>query len=395
MKTYNAELMFNNDIDKNSIIDFLSTYTLICNRVSQILFDNSCQTNIKLVHHLCYKQMRLEFPSIPAQAIIKAYKDISASYKSIKSNKHKITEPIIKKNISMRLDKRLYSNFSKLSIKLTNPSEKNKRMLVGIKSYKVLEKLFDNYMFSDPLIFIRNNKIFLSITFKVPDKPLQNEEVLGIDLGLRRLIVTSEGNAIKSKEYLKHKRRIRYNKRMLNSKKTKSAKRKLKTLKRKERNFSKNYIHLVTNEVLKTEKGILVLEDLSKIKEKTKLNKEGRKRTKHNNRMGQVPFFMFKEILSYKALHTGKRVETVSPFMTSQNDCRRQLENGERKGCRYYTKDGLVFDADWNAAINIANKFSKHPISYKQPVDGGLHLIGRLTVKQPIVLEKSRTSPSL
>ena len=39
-------------------------------------------------------------------------------------------------------------------------------------------------------------------------------------------------------------------------------------------------------------------------------------------------------------------------------------------------KDGLVLDADWNAAINIAQR-SKHPLSSEAtPVDGGLTPLG-------------------
>ena len=65
------------------------------------------------MHDLCYNKLRKEFPELPAQAIIKAYKEISASYKSIKSNKHKIETPLEKKGFSLRLDKRLFSKFTK------------------------------------------------------------------------------------------------------------------------------------------------------------------------------------------------------------------------------------------------------------------------------------------
>ena len=114
------------------------------------------------------------------------------------------------------------------------------------------------------------------------------------------------------------------------------------------------------------------MEDLTKIKQKT-----SKKGSSHNNRLSQIPFYLFKQILSYKAPLVGKQVETVNPAYTSQTDCR-GIEKGERKNRRYYTIDNLVFDSDWNAAINIANKFSKHPISSLLPLDGSLDLIGRL-----------------
>jgi len=94
---------------------------------------------------------------------------------------------------------------------------------------------------------------------------------------------------------------------------------------------------------------------------------------------------MLLSILTYKAPLKGKVVKTVNPAFTSQNDYR-GFEKGERKGCRYYASDGVVLDADWNASINIAKKYTLkqeinkiyHPISFSSPLDGGLNLLGRL-----------------
>jgi hypothetical protein len=66
--------------------------------------------------------------------------------------------------------------------------------------------------------------------------------------------------------------------------------------------------------------------------------------------------------------------------MTSRDDYR-GLEKGKRQGCRYFTSDGKVFDADWNAAINIAQRYSKTndklPTLFSEPLNGKLNLIGR------------------
>ena len=75
--------------------------------------------------------------------------------------------------------------------------------------------------------------------------------------------------------------------------------------------------------------------------------------------------------MAYKAPLAGKQVETVSPMYTSQTDSRTGKVEGERRGRRFYCKDGIVFDADWNAAINIGQK-SKHPLSSELPLDGTL-----------------------
>ncbi len=129
--------------------------------------------------------------------------------------------------------------------------------------------------------------------------------------------------------------------------------------------------HIANAIIASTDASILVLEDLSNIKKNTSKTNEGFKKTNHNRRISQIPFYKFKQILSYKALLNGKRVETVSPFMTSQIDCTTGKKEGTRKNRRFYCKNGTVLDADWNAAINIARK-SKHPFSFKIPYDGAL-----------------------
>ena len=240
--------------------------------------------------------------------------------------------------------------------------------------YKKALDLFNSYPICDPKIFIKDNDLYMSLSFKLPAPILIENTCLGIDLGIKRFFTTSEGNAFSDKKFLKEKRRVRYQKRMLASKKHKShsARTKLKKIRHKEQNKTKEMCYKATNLVLKTESNIIVIEDLSKIKSKNK----GKR---FNNKLAQVPFYQFKQILTYKALLKGKRVVTVNPYMTSQNDYR-DIKKGRRTGCRYYASDKKVFDADWNASINIAQKsscFSKLPVLFSAPLDGALNFIGR------------------
>ena len=74
-------------------------------------------------------------------------------------------------------------------------------------------------------------------------------------------------------------------------------------------------------------------------------------------------------VKTYKAKNMGKHVCLVSPAYTSKIDSISGIREGERRGCRFYAKSGLVYDADLNAAINIARR-SKHPISQGNMLDG-------------------------
>lgn len=370
MKTYNTRLIFENEEDYLYWKNLLETSMSAYNDISRMIFESKITLGLTKVHSLVYEPMREKYPTIPAQSVIKMYKDAISNLRSCKRKSCPM-----RFNPSMRLDKRLYSKLTPTSISLPS-SKRNKRVVVKFQTYDKFNELTSMYTMADPLIFMKNDEIWLSVTFNVPSKPVVGETYLGVDLGIRRIFTTSDGLSYKGKELNGLKRKIRYNRRKLQAKGTKSAKRKLKKLSNKERNVNKNYTHLICNKILDTDKSVIILEDLKGIKQNTSKFENGRKRTKHNNRISQVPFFMIKNILTYKATHVGKRVESVSPSYTSQIDSMTGKRDGQRKGCRYYSSSGLVYDADWNAAINIRNR--KHSTSSRVPLDGTLNLVDRL-----------------
>ena len=80
--------------------------------------------------------------------------------------------------------------------------------------------------------------------------------------------------------------------------------------------------------------------------------------------LSQTPFYLLKQILTYKAPSVGKTVISVNPSYTSQIDHRTGLKDGVRKGMRYTCKDGVVLHADFNAAINIRERW-RNPLIKK------------------------------
>ena len=325
---------------------------------------------IKTVHTICYYKVRETFPELPAQSVIRVQKESLAAFRSRKSNKHNGSNPH-KRSLSMTLDKRLYTRFTSDHISICGGT-RGKRVDVPFQVYDRLTEMFVRYRACDPTIFLRNGEMWLSIPFEVPEPPVVNDEAIGVDLGIKRLFVTSDGVAFRDKTYLKHRRETRYLKSRLKSKGTKSARRHLKDLSRYERNLSKDMQYRAVNALLdSTDAGWIVMEDLSKIKKATSRGSHGRKRKRHNSQMSQVPFYEFKMKLEAKAHLRGREVKTVHPAYTSQTDSRTGERDGTRKGCRYYCSDGVVLDADWNAALNISRK-GNHPSSNPLPVDGGI-----------------------
>ena len=374
--TYNTKLVFSNQNDEKNLLDMLAAHRAAVNSCSEIKFNKNINNVLNNLHTAFYNQFRKSNPNIPAQVVIRAINECLSNYRTVKSNKHKIEKPIKKRSFSMRLDKRCYSHkdgvFSIISI--------DKRIKCKLQSFPKLEEFLGKYSFCDPLLFVRNNKVFMSLTFEVPmELPKQPTLALGVDLGCRCFAATSENNIYQDKKFNGEKRKLRFLKRNLRSKldqlNSKSAQKHLRNLKRKERNKNKNFCYHLANKILNdTKADLIVLENLKSLKVK-------KHKFQNKNRISQVPMFLLKTILTYKAHLLRKQVITVCPSYTSQIDHRTGKKDGIRRGSRYYGKDGKIMHADVNAACNIAIR-SNHPVSC-----GFAATYGQAAVNQPIVGE--------
>jgi IS605 OrfB family transposase len=377
--SYNVKLNFDSIEDKNRYSKTLEFQRFTYNECSKCHFGAKTNSLVKL-HNKFYKQFREKYPEIPSNIVIHTIQEVLSSYRSIKSNKHKIDKPPQKKNLSIRLTK----NTSTLKVHLKTISLTafgGKRVKASFVPYPKLQELINKYPICDPLIFERDGQFWLNLTFETPNLVIIENKSVGVDLGINRAVATSEGMLIIDKKFNGEKRRLRFNKRKLQSKNSKSAKRHLKKLRRKESNKNKNQTHLISNTILKsTNANVIVLEDLTKIKQ----NPKNKYKKGFNNKISQVPFYELRRILEYKAMAHGKVVKIVSPYWTSQIDSVSEKKEGERRGSRFYSKSGIIYDADLNAAINIAKR-SKLPVSqtnnltYGQakvnsPIVGGSHL---------------------
>ena len=359
MISYHTKLLTDCQEDMDALKSLLQNHLLVFNIASKEQFSEK-KNSIIVLHSKVYHSTRKQFPDINSQVIIKAEQECLASYRSAKSNKHKLKTPIEKKNLSMRLDKRLYSFPTEKSLKITTS---NGKKIFKFQLYPKLIELLDKYKYSDPLIYENNGEIFISLPFENKIEKIKSKLALGVDLGIRRVAACSDGRIIVDKKFNGEKRKLRHLKDSLKSKKTKNARQKLRTfLRRKEKNKNKNQTHLIANEILKTNCDTIVLENLKGIKAK-----KHKFQNKHS--IAQVPLFELRRILTYKAENIGKNVILVSPAYTSQIDSFSGIKEGVRRGCRFYAKSGIVYDADLNAARNIANR-SKLPVSYGNILDG-------------------------
>ena len=382
--SYNTKLSFPNRETEARYKEVLEAEKDCYNYLSDI-FDKIDFRHHRLsrydVHYKYYKELRNKFSLLSSQMILKVILEtVSCWNASIEINNDRFSTPV-KKNLSMLLDKRLYSKLTNQSVDLTVTGF-SKRVQCSFQSYSHLQKLFDLYKPQNCSIFYKNEQFWLTIQFDVPETEHIEGDALGIDRGIRRIVTCSDGTGWINREFNRERRKLRYLRRCLKSKNTKSAKRHLKKLSKTERNRSKNEVHRVVNWLLSKDYTTYVLEDLSKIKQSTSKKtikvdgqKKEIKRKKHNNRFGQIPLKEIQTTLEYKAPLLGKEVVTVEPAYTSQLDYR-ALPKGMRLGTRYCASDGELLDADGNAACNIVLRHRPDSIVVK-PTYGSMVFSGR------------------
>lgn len=249
-----------------------------------------------------------------------------------------------------------HNTFETRHISLTKPL-KNIKFRCSDLYFSRLQKYNKNIR-SATLSKTKSGNFFLSIIIEMEDAELKrfghtNEQV-GIDLGVKDFVITSDGEVFENKHFFKKKeKQIKKLQRQLSKKVKGSNNRKksqIRIAKLFERITNKKdaYIHYVTNELL-TYFDIIFMEDL---------NVQGMLRNHHLAKaIQEVGFYKFKETLVNKALVNGKQVVFINRFYPSSKTCsvcgykKRDLRLSDREWV--CPECGTKHDRDINAAMNI------------------------------------------
>ena len=248
------------------------------------------------------------------------------------------------------------NTFETRHISLTTPL-KNIKFRCSDLYFSRLQKYNKNIR-SATLSKTKSGNFFLSILIEMEDTELKkfehtNEQV-GIDLGVKDFVITSDGEVFENKHFFKkEEKQIKKLQRQLSKKVKGSNNRKkaqIRIAKLFERITNKKdaYIHYVANELLSYFDTIF-MEDL---------NVQGMLRNHHLAKaIQEVGFYKFKETLVNKALVNGKQIVFVDRFYPSSKTCsvcgykKRDLRLSDREWV--CPKCGTKHDRDINAAMNI------------------------------------------
>ena len=199
------------------------------------------------------------------------------------------------------------------------------------------------------------NKYFVSILVEVPftKYSINPTSIVGLDLGIKNFIVTSNGEKLKNEVKINEKRLKGLQKWLSRckpgSKNRYKVKLKIQRLYLKIRNDRKHMIYKLANNILK-ENDIVAVESLD-----VKSMYQVHKIAKH---LKNLPIRELIRVLKYKSNWLGKKVIEINKYYPSSQCCNRcDYKNEEVKdlSVRKWTcpKCGMIHDRDINASINI------------------------------------------
>lgn len=300
------------------------------------------------IHHFAYYKIRKQF-LLPANLAVRAIARASGILK-VKGRINSIVKPS-----SIDLDQRIFSFHEKEGVVGVTAIDGRIKIPLLLGDYQ-RNLLSGKNPTSAVLGKTRKGQWYINIQVKLPDPPPSSKDggCLGVDLGIKRIASTSDGKTWDGEVLTQTRNTFQSTRSSLQKakaqRKTRSISRLLKRLSRRERRFQSHINHEISrslvNEALET-KRMIALEDLTGIRTGMKVRRKQR-RTHHS-----WAFYQLRLFIAYKALLAGVEVFLVDPAYTSQT-CSCCGERGQRKSLLFTCKICGTFDADINAAKNIA-----------------------------------------
>ncbi len=327
----------------------LETFALACN-AALVVANDTGNTRAFDLHKVSYRQLKDGF-GLTANYVVRAIARVAQSF-----GKGKRT-PKEFRPTSLDLDKDLLRyNPHNETVSLASIHGRLKGVRVRLGNYQRQLLTGQNPTAGTLFYDARRHKWYINFVIALPDHEPSGDEPLGVDLGINRILTTSDGE-IKSGRHLNRVReKYQRTKASLQRKATKNAKRVLKRLSGREARFQKDVNHCLSKQVVKTaadSNRFLALEDLNGIRLRT-TNKGKRLR----RMIGRWAFFQLRTFIAYKAEERGVVLALVDPRNTSKS-CSRCGEMGSRRKHLFSCKScGFQGDADYNAALNIALRAS-------------------------------------
>jgi IS605 OrfB family transposase len=324
-----------------------------CNYISQVAWD-TCTFKKFDLQTLCYRDVREQF-DLSAQLTVRMLAKVGDAYKLDKQ-----TQRTFKLHGSIAYDDRILSyQLDKGTVNIWVLAGRQRIPFVcGERQRELLQ-----YRQGESDLVLVKGVFYLLAVCEIEDPtPDEIEGILGVDLGISNIASDSDGNHYSGEQVEQTRQRSHGLRQRLQRRGTRSAKRHLKKLRQKQARFQKDTNHRISKELVArakdTTRGI-ALEDLSDIRERTRLRKA--QRARHSN----WAFAQLRQFISYKAALAGVPVFIIDPAYTSQRcSVCGHTERANRPTQAHFccVSCGHTASADTNAAINISRAAVSPPI---------------------------------
>ena len=296
------------------------------------------RNNVKL-HSFVYKQLR---QALPAQLAVACIKQACGVVKRAKS------KPIIgKASVGYNFPRSASLKGNVLALRLLKG-----RQEFSVKVPACYVEYFKSWKLTESLLRIdRRGKAYFLFGFSKEVNAVNTASlVLGVDLGVNNLAVTSDGKFFHSSKVKQVKRKFKHLRSVLQAKGTRSAKRLLRKLSGREQRFMAWVNHNISKSIVSAfDGGRIVLEDLKGIRGRWL----GRRM---NYWISNWSYFQLQGFIRYKAERRGLEVVRVKPAFTSKLCHKCGLLGTRLQGCFSCSHCGLSsYSADLNAARNLAH----------------------------------------
>lgn len=325
-----------------ALLELQEKFSNACNQVAEVGFNEGEHNRIRL-HHLCYYNLRKNFPELGAQMSCNA---IAKAAQALKATKCK--RKISFKHGSVHFDKRTYS----LKGNILSLFTLQKRIQLQLKISMFHQKFLDQGKIKEGELVRKGKRYFFHLVLDLPDIPAaKSNKAMAVDLGENVLAATSFGKLFGGGSLRASRDKFLAYRKRLQSKGSQAAKQQLGYISGKEKRKCRHVNHCIAKEIVQEAQrngcSTIILEDLKNIRERIKAGKKMR------SRLHRWSFDQLRGFIEYKAEAQGIQIVYVNPAYTSQT-CSNCFALGIRFKHRFSCSScGSLQHSDLNASRNL------------------------------------------
>lgn len=330
-----------------ALLETLETANAACNQINDMAWQNGVFSQFK-IHKLIYYNIKKQF-NLTAQVVVRCISKVADAYKLDKKSKR-----TFKSHGAIAYDARIlhwYVDKQEVSIWTVD----GRQRIPFVCDPRQLELLQNQRGESDLALIDGEFYLFATCEVETPE-PQDVEGVLGVDLGIKNIATTSDGEKFAGNHLNNVRRRRRRQRKNIQKVGTRSARRKLKKLSGKEKRFATHTNHVISKQIVEQAqrtKRAIALEELKGIRGRVRARKSQR------DDLHSWSFSQLGEFIKYKAECAGVPIIYIDPAYTSQ-ECSicGYIDKRNRKTQEHFQclRCGNVANADIDAARVIASR---------------------------------------